>query len=534
MKFLYSLICLGLLLSCNPKTASEGPLTEIPFAVTGSKEAMPHFQKGLLLLHNFEYEDAAVAFIDAQRIDPQFSMAYWGEALTYNHPIWQQLDIEKARAALNKLGSTPEERNEKARTDLEKDFIHSIEILFGPESKPDRDAAYAVAMEQMYKKYPGNTEVASFYALALIGAAPGWNEENSMKAGAAAESVLNTMPNHPGALHYLIHAYDHPVFAQKAIDAAYKYDKAASYSGHALHMPSHIYLALGMWDNVVQSNEISWKAESDRKEKLNLDNDAFGYHAHLWLLYGYLQQGRHAEARKLLENQFAFTRELPSQRARFHLMEMKGHYFVETGDWKDSLANEEFEVDDLTVAGRAVNRLINGLNAFSRVDSKTLITLAKEMEEDLAASSKLRADSEGVTICGSASFNKIPSKGQLGIGNTIMLELKGLAAWSEQKLPEAERWLSEAASKEDDYLVGPPSILKPSHELFAEFLLASGRYQDANREFELALKYSPKRQLSLRGLLAVANQTGDTERAKELEKQLAAIQLSQTQGKAAL
>jgi tetratricopeptide (TPR) repeat protein len=534
MKHLLILLCVGLLFSCGSKSTTDASLTEIPFAVTGSEDAMPHFQKGLLLLHNFEYEDAAVAFVEAQRIDPQFTMAYWGEALTYNHPIWQQLEIEKARGVLNKLGSTSEERIAKAKTDLEKDFIGSIDILFGSGSKPDRDAAYAVAMEKLYEKYPGNTEVASFYALALIGATPGWNEENSMKAGAAAESVLNAMPNHPGALHYLIHAYDHPLFAQKAIDAAYKYDKAASYSGHALHMPSHIYLALGMWDNVVQSNEISWKAESDRKAKLNLDNDAYGYHAHLWLLYGYLQQGRHAEARQLLENQFAFTKELPSQRSRFHLLQMKGHYFVETGDWKDPLANEQFEVEDLTIAGRAVNRLINGLNAFSKRDSRALATLANEMEEDLTTSSKLRADSEGMTICGSASFNKIPSKRELAIGNTVLLELNGLAAWSESRLADAERWFQEAAAKEDDYLIGPPSILKPSHELLAEFLLASGRYQEANEKFEIALKFSPNRQLSLKGLLAVAKATGDVDRAKELERQLAEIQRSPTQGKAAL
>jgi hypothetical protein len=302
MKTYTFLLALCLLLSCSTPAKKEKQENNLPFEVTGSVDALPHFDKGLLLLHNFEYDDAAEAFIKAQQTDSTFAMAYWGEAMTYNHPVWGDVDVEKARATLSKLGSTTEEREAKTKTDLEKDFIKAVSILYGEGSKPDRDKEYAAAMEKVYERYPGNHEAAAFYALSLLGAKESltlWEDQN-IKGAEIAEAILKENPSHPGALHYLIHSDDHPAHAQKALAAADTYAKVASYAGHALHMPSHIYLALGMWDNVVSSNEVAWKASLDRQERKKLDNNHLSYHAHMWLQYGYLQQGRFDRAKELI------------------------------------------------------------------------------------------------------------------------------------------------------------------------------------------------------------------------------------------
>ena len=176
-------------------------------------------------------------------------------------------------------------------------------------------------MGSLYKKYPDNHDVAAFYSLSLMGKAAGWNEVLCNEAAAIAARLLEKDPKHPGALHYFIHAQDHPDFAKKAWDAANNYSTVASYSGHALHMPSHIYLALGRWDDVVKSNEISWQAGVDRKTSRGLDNNALNYHAHWWLAYGYLQQGRFSKAKERVRDQLTFTAELSSPVARTQVPE---------------------------------------------------------------------------------------------------------------------------------------------------------------------------------------------------------------------
>ena len=142
---------------------------EVNFTVTGNAEAQPLFKKGLLYLHSFEYDDAAEEFQKAKKKDPDFAMAYWGEAMTYNHPLWREQNFDLGNTILQQLAKSPEERIAKAKTELEKDFIKGINILYGKGNKTERDSSYAAYMETLYKKYPGNNEVASFYSLSLIG-----------------------------------------------------------------------------------------------------------------------------------------------------------------------------------------------------------------------------------------------------------------------------------------------------------------------------------------------------------------------------
>jgi hypothetical protein len=249
----------------------------IDFPTSGSASAQPLFIKGVLLMHSFEYDDAREAFIEAEKADPSFAMAYWGEAMTFNHPVWQRTSPDQARAALAKLAATPEARRAKAPTEREKDWLGAVEKLYGSgdassastslsASKLARDLAYADAMKRMVEKYPADDEVKAFYALALLGTSHGGRDVAIyMRAAAIVEQVYARNPQHPGAAHYLIHAYDDPIHAPLGLRYADAYSKIAPAASHALHMPSHIYVAMGMWDESASINERSVKAADLRR-----------------------------------------------------------------------------------------------------------------------------------------------------------------------------------------------------------------------------------------------------------------------------
>lgn len=266
-----------LLAVCLVSPARSQELGSIDFPTSGSAAAQPHFIKGVLLMHSFEYDDAREAFVEAQKADPAFAMAYWGEAMTFNHPVWQRSSPDLARAALAKLAPTAEARRAKAPTEKEKDWLGAVERLYGAgaatspsagdastslsAAKLARDLAYADAMKRMHEKYPNDDEVKSFYALAILGTSHGGRDVAIyMRAAALVEQVYAKNPQHPGAAHYLIHAYDDPVHAPLGLRFADAYSKIAPAASHALHMPSHVYFAMGMWDEASAINERSVKA----------------------------------------------------------------------------------------------------------------------------------------------------------------------------------------------------------------------------------------------------------------------------------
>jgi len=307
--YLLALISCCLLVACSnstkestqKETKNASKLGDIAFDVSGNSVAEPAFEKGLLLLHSFEYEDARTAFLEAQKLDSTFAMAYWGEAMTYNHSLWQRQEKEKAIAALNKLAPTADERAKLAPTSIQKDFLKSLDILFGEGTKYERDLAYNQFLESLTQKYPDNNEIASFYAISLLGASRNGRDGDLYdKSARIVQGIIKENPNHPGALHYLIHSYDDPVHAHLAKAAADSYAKVAPDAAHALHMPSHIYVALGRWDDVVTSNIASWNASVKRMERKALKDDARSYHAFNWLQYGFLQRGEFDKADKMV------------------------------------------------------------------------------------------------------------------------------------------------------------------------------------------------------------------------------------------
>src|SRR5690606_12522759 len=191
---------------------------------------------------------------------------------------------------------------------------------------------------------PSNQEVAAFYALSLLGSVPEGRDDAIYGKGAKiAKGILKEISKNPGALHYLIHTYDDPDHATLALNIANAYSKFASDAIYSLYMPSYIYVAMGMWDNVISSNIASYQASVDRMEEKNLDNDARGYHAFHWLQYGYLQKENFEEAKKMVLDMKKYASEDQSKRARVHLVFLKGTYLCETDDWTGEVANRSEE-----------------------------------------------------------------------------------------------------------------------------------------------------------------------------------------------
>lgn len=489
---------------------------------TASEAARPYFDQGLLLLHNFEYVDAAEQFLLAQQKDPGFVLSYWGEAMTYDHPVWRNGNLEKSRAALEKIGATDAERSARAKTPLEKDLMAGAGILFGEGAKVDRERAYADHMAELYAKYPDNRDVAAFYALSVLATKEDWTqwEDNNVEAAAIAQGILEVDPDHPGALHYLIHADDHPLYASRGLDAADRYAKVASYAGHALHMPSHIYLALGMWDEVVNSNEVSWQAGVDRKEKKELNNDALNYHAHWWLAYGYLQQGRFVRTKELIDNQIGYVSELPSGIAYFHLLQMKGHYLFNTNDWNGGVANVHIDESKLAARDWYTHNFLKGYLFFKLGKSDELAKLIKTFDARLTKARQLENASQDVADCGLPESKPM----ELKSAERYMSELKGLHGWLERDPVTAEGHFKESLPPEGSIVIGPPTFLISPHEIYGHFLLEHDRPREALQQFEKALAASPNRYVGLKGKLAAARKLKDTDLERrtleELERNL--------------
>ena len=242
-----------------PAAAQFDNVGSINFPTSATGEAQQHFLRGVAVLHSFGWEQAQEQFRAAQEIEPDFAMAYWGETLSYNHPLFSGMDPTEPRKALQRLGSTTAERLAKAPTEREKGFLEAVEILWGEGELSDRRLGYMEAMEELYQKYPDDHEVASFYALAVLSArsAAGGDLDNRMaiRAGTIGLDIFNQNPIHPGAAHYTIHSFDDPIHAPLALEAAYRYAEIAPAVSHARHMPTHIFIQHGMWDLVSGHNQ---------------------------------------------------------------------------------------------------------------------------------------------------------------------------------------------------------------------------------------------------------------------------------------
>ena len=504
------------LVAGSPSAAQTERLGHLTFPATGTPEAASYFEHGVLLLHSFEYDDAREQFVAAQQADPGFVMAYWGEAMAFNQSLWWRVDVEGGRAALRKLGSSTEARLAQARTARERGYLEAVEALFGEGEKAARDRAYSARMARLTQAFPNDNEASLFFALSLLGATEGVRDEATyLRAARLAEAVFAQNPRHPGAAHYLIHCYDDPDHASQGLAAARAYSSIAPAAQHALHMPSHVFYALGMWDDAARMNEASAAAADERMRAKHLAVDERGFHALLWLEYAYLQQGRRADAKRLVEAMVSDNAKSGSPRTRQYLTAMRAARVVESRDpsWIPSSA----AVKGLNPATTASEGFATGFAAVRAGD----LAAAKHALERMAPDPPAQGRNDHHPGASPATMDDV-LRGQAQV---MRLELEALIAAAEKRPDDGIRLADRAAAIEDSlaFEFGPPVPVKPAHELRGELLLGLGRAAEARAAFERALAREPKRALSMIGLARAAAASGATEISRRTYKELREI-----------
>ena len=430
---------------------------------TGDPAAQQDFLEGLAALHSFWYEEARHLFRAAQETDAGFALAYWGEAMTHYQPIWSSTNTSSGRDALRRLDSKAGDRLRRYGTEVERALVEAARELFDGGG----ERSFSESLGEAHERFPDNTEIAVFYALSLQGRASSWGKRSAAderlveQSAALLEEQFERHPRHPGVLHYLIHALDDPEHAPRALEAANIYTTVAPDASHALHMPSHIYVQLGDWDNVVASNREAWAASERWVERKSLPVSKKDFHALSWLHYALLQLGDFRQADEvraiLRDNGGGRWNSEPAWEAR---------RLIESEEW----------VMELSDSSREETRFATAYAAARRGD--------------------LDAAREGIeSLSGSGGKTEI-----------LRLELEALVASGEGRTERATKLLAKASDLEEATRTpsGPPDLIKPALELYGELLLDVGDCDEAARAFERSLARMPNRRLSVRGVQAAA------------------------------
>jgi len=484
----------GLTVAASAAPCQEAGLGRVSFPTSGAPEAQAPFLRGLALLHSFEYGQARAAFREARAIDPDFAMAAWGEAMTWNHSLWFEQDADSARAALDRLAPSAAARASRTPTERERAWLAAVETLYGPGDKEARDDAYERAMAALHAAWPDDPDAASFHALAILGSAhEGRDHAKYMRAAAIVEEVFRDHPAHPGAAHYLIHSYDDPVHAPLGLRAARAYSQIAPEAAHAQHMTSHIFLALGMWDDVIRANQVADRVVDEARAARGLGASSCG-HYNEWLLYGYLQRERADEALALLADCHAQVEE--EGQGAFSFSMMRSMYLVDTEDFAGPAG--AMRVDDDAPGARLTDAWLGGLAAARAGD-------AAGVRAALDAVRAIRPDAEAAL-----RERGLTEEAYVRRAGLLEEQLQGLSLLTEGREQKGLDALRAVAAEESSLpaAFGPPVVDKPSNELLGEALLAAGRPDEAEEAFEEALRLAPGRLLSVRGLAAARSDPG--------------------------
>jgi tetratricopeptide (TPR) repeat protein len=458
------------------------------FPNSGAAEAQVPFLRGVLLLHSFEYGPAADAFREAQEIDPDFALAYWGEAMTYTHPVWNRKDVEAGRAALARYAPTAEARAARAPTERERAWLRAVDVLYGEGGKAALDTLYSAAMGELAAAWPDDLEARAFHALSILGLSQGDRDvPRYMEAGAIALDVFEKNPDHPGAAHYVIHAFDDPTHAILAMEAARAYAPMAPDAAHAQHMTSHIFLARGMWDDVVEAN-VNADAVVDRDRAAAGLPPANCGHYNDWLQYGYLQRG---EMDRAVRMQRACASEAvdPARGAQGRMSAL-----VSSGNMRAwHLADLPRSPDEVLVAARP--DLLSDAPAIPRMIWLWGDGVAATRVGDAAAARAALTEMQGFTEWSTTSFLApyVP---------IWKLTLEAYVLRAEGDLEGAAARARTAAEMEASLPVdfGPPIAFKPARELEADLLFELGRTEEATAAYRSALARTPNRTSALLGL----------------------------------
>ena len=505
----------------SPAAAQLQNVGQLSFPTSGSAEAQQHFLRGVAILHSFGWKQAIEQFQLAQKADPGFALAYWGESLCYNHPLQGEQDGKNPRAILARLGPDKASRLAKAPTAREKGFLGAVEELWADgDDWRARRVAYMRAMERLHDDFPKDDEVTTFYALSLLSAARATSDDTyrpEMKANALAMGVFQRNPNHPGATHYIIHSSDDPVHAPLALEAAHAYASIVPAVSHAVHMPTHIFIQHGMWNEVANQNVRAFNVGKELWQPGDSPGDMA--HAGDWGQYGFLQLGDYAGARERIEA-FQWMADTTKNRRANSVLELgRARYIIETEEWKVQ-----------PVAANASNETIlaNGLSAVKTDDMAT----AEKMAGLLAAKAKAApggdADAGAHADHGAAPASAQASAGQAAMaapgggdgGKAVRImsrELAASIALAKGDKDHAVAMLKEAVQIEESMRPpnGAANPVKPSHEMLGEVLLAVGKPAEAAEVFEASLLRMPNRARSLMGAIKAHAAAGHKDLAAE-------------------
>jgi len=522
-------IITNIFLSISISLSAQQITAKVDFRPAGADVAQPYFQKGLILLYAFDYKEAIEQFKTAQLLDPNFVMAVWGEAMCYNRPICQVHDYEKGKGALLKLGIFEEDRINLAQNELEKGFLSAVEALYREdELKEKRLQDYFTLMKSLYEKYPEENEVKAFYALAILDRAFKRDDEELFdQATDICENILSKNTSHPGALLYLILANDTPPRAKKAFEAANKMEKLVPSSPFTLHIPSHVYLSQGKWDDVVKANELSWKAADEVVVKNRLSLDDRDYHSFRWLQYGCLQQGRYEKAENMVKDMYQDARMSQSARTRNHFLWMQSAYLINSENWNSPVARLEVPTNKLNITTKMAVLLTEGVKAYQNNDLSRLSWVSERMTDQLTIE---RNNGEAVSdnhfaICCNETVSRSANEVDLLLAEAMELEINALSALKDGEKDQAIEWLEKACALEagTPFRSGPPVMVKSSFELYGEILLELGQPQKAAEFFDKSLERYPNRTLSLLGKYKALKYGGDNARASKVKNQILLI-----------
>jgi tetratricopeptide (TPR) repeat protein len=511
--------------STNSPAGATG-LGRIDFPVSGPRAAKIHFVRGMLAVHSFWYEEARDEFREATRVAPDFAMGYWGEALTYFHPVWGEENVAASRAALQRI---PNGTVAPALTPREKLYIDAARTLVGDGDRATRWRRYADSMRDLHVREPKDDEAATLYAVALLGTAlgdrfiegkePGFRR--FAEAAAIGMEVLTRNPAHPGAAHYVIHALDDPEHAVLALSAAGRYAQIAPEASHAQHMPSHIFVQLGMWPEASASNEAAWTASDNWVRRKKLDVSHHDFHSLSWLQSIRLEQGKRRQAAVALgmaRGDLAMARE-KRPRLRLIYAQMVADYLSESDDWLRAddllapLAVAETDVVGAQSAPPGSSPPASSSACHARAADDASDALGEKLV--LAFVRGLRALAGGDVRAAEASAEVI---GKLlpttdvtdhDLWRTRELELRGRAAGLRGDVETAIAKLKVAIELDErNPPSGPVQGVTPRERL-ADLLLTAGRAPQALQSYRRVLDLHPRRARALLGAARAAMSSRD-------------------------
>ena len=478
-------------------------------------------------MHSFFYEEARRTFTSVADQDPKCAMAQWGIAMTWWHPIWTPPTPDEMKAG---KAAIEQAMKMDAGTDRERGFITALNIYYntpensapaavgqschGPVGPRDRVVAYEKAMQRLYKKYPNDFEVATFYAFAVLGVGYATPNDTSLskqlEAAAILEKLQKRNANHPGVVHYLIHAYDYPGLAERALPAARSYASIAPWVPHALHMPSHIFTRLGMWDESIESNRASSEASRAYARMRYRDaTEAEELHALDYTVYSYLQEAQDSKAKEIVD--FAGTVRKTNPELEFSgayaLASIPARYTLERNDWKSAAT-----LNIPNVQHWATFPFMEALIEYAHALGRAHIGDLDGARKAIARMQQLREATK------EPKFDYFKQH--------LELQTQAASAWiayAEGKKGEAIEVLRRSADTEDVLGKHPvsPGALVPIREQLGSMLLELGQPKEAGKEFQAALKIYPGRFRGMYGAALAAEQSGDRQAAQKLYTKLA-------------